>query len=201
MIFEGEAQRIRRAREGLAFVTRIQLGDRVNEVQKLSGSYNRSWAGHASVREIAVSIISEGLGLLAGPLTHIPEDATFNNFYWAGGPAAAALTALLRPLGLTWFEEDGVVRVHAPGKAQSDGPRIRITPETGLIGSPITTDEGAELRVFLDGRITLGSIVDVESGKGRDRFEGKFKVVGLRHVADNWEASSFVTHAELRPLA
>lgn len=67
VIFEGEAQRIRRAREGLAFVTRIQLGDRVNEVQKLSGSYNRSWAGHASVREIAVSIISEGLGLLAGP--------------------------------------------------------------------------------------------------------------------------------------
>lgn len=196
VIFEGEAQRIRRAREGLAFVTRIQLGDRVNEVQKLSGSYNRSWAGHASVRQIAVSIISEGLGLLAGPLQAIPEEATFNNFYWAGGPATAALTALLRPYGCTWFEADGVVRVNCPALVQADAPAISKNAKTGLVGTIRVTDEGAECRMFLDARVTLGCRLDLDDGERQ--FSGK--VVGVRHTGDNWNASSFVTECDLRSL-
>ena len=196
VLYEGEVQRVRRGREALSHVTSIKLGDQVRSSRRLSGSFNKSYDGHVSCREIAVEIISEGLGLLAGPLTDIPEEATFNNFYWPGGPAVGALHALLRPIDRTWFEQDGVVRVNAPGKAQSDGRRIRVTPETGLIETPIATDEGAELRVFLDGRITLGSVIDVEAAD----FSGTWKVVGVQHTADNW-SGSFETFVELRELA
>ena len=132
----------------------------MHEAQKLSGTYSRSWAGHASVRELAVSIVSEGMGLLAGPLQAIPEEATFHNFYWAGGPAAGALEALLRPLGLTWFEQDGVVRVNCAGALQADGPAISKDKDSGLVGTIRVTDEGAECAMFLDARVVLGCKLD-----------------------------------------
>lgn len=197
VIYEGTAQRIRRAREGLAFVTRIKLGDMVHSSRRLAGTFKGSYAGQYPVREIAVDIISLGMGLLAGPLQAIPERATFNNFYWAGGPATAALTALLRPLGLTWFEQDGIVRVNRRDMLQADAPAIRKDPKTGLVGSVMVTDEGAECRMFLDGRVVLGSRLTLDDGKPR----GTWKVVGVRHVADNWEASSFLTECDLRSAA
>ena len=148
-----------------------------------------------SSREIAVDIISEGLGLLAGPLTNIPEAATFRNFHWPGGPAVGALESLLRPLGLTWFEQDGVVRVNAPGRLQSDAPAIVKTPETGLIETARPTDEGAECRMFLDARVVLGSRLAVESGGDRSEW----KVVGIEHSGDNWDGG-FETFCDLRAL-
>ncbi len=197
IVFEGRVQRVRRLREGLAFIVEITLGDQVQSKRLLSGSYNRSWDGVASCREIAVSIISEGLGLLAGPLQHIPEGATFNNFYWAGGPATAALSALLRPLGLTWYEDDGVVRVNRVGYCQPDGFRIVASPKSGLVGAPIKTDEGAECTLLCEPRAKVGGEIAI---KDSATFNDRFKIVGVRHVLDNWEGE-FVTSLDLRPLA
>ena len=45
------------------------------------------------------------------------------------------MEALLRPLGLTWYEADGLVHVNRPGHTQPDAPAIVVTPETGLVGS------------------------------------------------------------------
>ena len=46
----------------------------------------------------------------------------------------------------------------------------------------MVTDEGAELSVFLNPAITLGSLITLES----ESLEGQWKVVGIRVAADNW---------------
>ncbi len=197
IIFQGEVQRVIRKRERLSHITAIALGDLVRDRKVLSGTYNRSWVGPASVREIAVDIISEGFGLLAGPLEAIPEEATFTNFYWAGSPAVAALDALLGSVGATWFERDGVVRVNRPGFCQTDAPILDVSPETGMIESPIRTDEGAEVRVFLEPRAVLGGAVEI---RGSDTgIAGKWKIVGLAHKGDNWQGK-FETFLDLREI-
>ena len=89
------------------------------------------------------------------------------DFYWSD-QSAVGLRALLNESSLTgiqWHEADGVVRFSAPGKAQVDAPTIVLSPETGLIESPIVTDEGAEARAFLNPAIVLGCLID--SGVGR----------------------------------
>lgn len=195
-LFEGTVQRVIRAREELSKITRIALGDEVHDPERLGGIFTASYDGPIPVRQIASDIIA-AMGLTPGPLDAIPADATFTNFYWGGAPADGALTVLLESIDRTWYEADGIVRINTPGgEAQADAPRIRISPETGLIAAPIATDEGAELRTFLDARIVLGSIIDLES----EALSGTWKVVGIRHSAENWEASSFETFCDLRAL-
>ena len=195
LLFAGEVQRVIRAREGLSHITRIALGDRVREVSRLGGVYFVSYLGQVSARQIAMDIINDGLGLEPGPLDAIGPRETVNNFYWGDGPADAALDALLRRLGLTWFEEDGVVRVNRLATAQSDAPTIMLSPETGLIERPIVTDEGAEVRMFLNARVVLGAIIQLQSGS----LDGSWKVVAVRHAADNWDGT-FETFCDLRAL-
>lgn len=197
IIFEGDVQRVRLRRDRLAHRTELTLGDRVRSVRRLSGSYNRSFAGPVSVREIMVDICSYGLELpvSGASLELIPEAATSQNFYWAGLPATGALNALLQPLGLTWFEADGVVRINAPDKCQPDAPRITVSADLGMVRTPKATDQGWEVDLFCEPRAVLGGEVDFRT----DTARGLHKIVGVRHALDNWDGP-FTTTLTTREL-
>lgn len=194
ILFDGQVQRVVRQRRDLAHVTRVHLGDSIRAANRLSGTFSRSYAGAVSIRQIAGDIIRDGLGLAVGPLDCIPPHETFPNFYWAGDPAAA-LDALLRRTGCTWYEEDGTVRINRAGHVQADAPRLSVSPQTGLVGTPADTDEGAECTMFLDARARLGGVVDLRS----DALSGTYKIVGMRHRADNW-TGAFTTTLDMREL-
>ena len=196
IIFDGEVQRVIRAREQLAKITHIKIGDQVRHKSRLGGVYNGSFAGPEPTRRIATDII-ESLGLIVGPLDNIPEGATFDNFYWTG-PADSALDALLRPVKCTWFEADGVIRINRVGMVQPDAPMIMLSPENGLIDSPIPTDEGAEVRMFLNPAVVMGAVIDLTSSD----LSGRWKVVrGTRITADNWSSGRFETFCDLREIS
>ena len=195
IVFQGKVQHVHKARENLARITRIELGDYVRHNNTLSGVYFGSWAGPILVRDIAVDIITKGMGLTAGPLDAIPEGSTFTNFYWGGQSAAVALSRLLDTVRCIWFEEDKRVRVNREGLLQSDAPSVTISPQTGMIDSPIATDQGAECRMFLNPAIRLGCVLTIQA----QILSGRWKVIGIRHQGDNW-AGKFETWVDLRPL-
>ena len=188
LIFEGRTQRAILERRDLSHVTSLTLGDEVRSSRTLSGHYNAVHEGNVSVRELMIDICSYGLKL---PVSHaslelIPKAATFRNFYWPAGSAAGALHALLRPLGMTWFESDGVVRVNVPGRCQPDGPGIIVSSERGMVRSPIDTDEGVEVETLCEPRATLGAEVDLRVSGPR---AGVHKIVAIEHALDNWEGA------------
>ena len=198
VVFEGEVQRAIRSREGTNVITRVTLGDQVRQVDRLGGVSNRVYPGVESVRRIATDLIAD-MDLQPGPLDAIPESATFTDFHWVG-TSAGGLRALLNGAApslarLQWFEADGVVRFGRKGEAQADAPTIVLSPETGLIESPIPTDEGAEARSFLNPAIVLGCLIDLRS----DTLTGMWKVVALRHSGDTW-AGEFETGVDLREV-
>ena len=186
VIFEGEVQRAIRSREGTAVITRVTLGDQVRQKDRLGGVSNRVYPGVEPVRLIATDLIAD-MELEPGPLDAIPEEVEIINFHWTGS-SADGLRALLNGASpslahIQWHEADGVVRFSAPGEPQVDAPTIILSPETGLIESPIPTDEGAEARSFLNPAIVLGCLIDLRS----DTLSGMFKVAALRNTADNWQ--------------
>ena len=77
----------------------------------LSGVTVRSYAGPAKVRQIVRDLASD-LGLPAGPLDAIPEDATETDWVWSG-PTGSALRVILKGVKCTWYEQDGVLRVNS----------------------------------------------------------------------------------------
>ena len=192
-IFSGEAQRIVRARERLARITSISIGDMVRQKDRLGGNTLRSYDGAVSVRMIAMDLATD-IGIPLGPLDAIPESASFQDFYWTG-PADGGLTVLLKSVQCQWYESDGLIRINRVGMAQPDAPRVSISPETGLVDTPIATDEGAEARMLLNPALQLGGILDIESAS----LTGSWKIVGLRHNADNW-SGKFVSWCDLREL-
>ena len=193
-IFNGQVQRVIRARENLARITTISIGDTVREVDTLGGITNRSYDGDVLVRTIAKDLVLEDLGLELGPLDAIPENATYNNFFWIT-KTDGALKHLLKSVDCNWFEQDGVIRFNKVGSAQSDASIIDVSPSTGMIYSATQTDEGAEAHMLLNPLITLGSQINLAS----DNLSGTYKVVGMKHNADNWEGG-FVTWVDLREL-
>ena len=197
-IFNGRAQRIVRAREQLARITRIHLGDEVRDVKReggLGGKTNRSYDGPVAVRDIVQALIEEDLKLPHGPLDVIPLPATYTNYYWTGN-SDAALSVILRAVDCEWFVSDGVVRINKTGATQADAPTITLSPEEGLIDSVIITDEGHEARMFLNPAVELGCIMAITSAKET----GRYKVVGLRHKFDNWASQGSETWVDLRAL-
>ena len=196
IIFDGEVQRVIRAREQLAKITHIKIGDQVRHKSRLGGVFDGSYAGPQPTRRIATDII-ESMGLIVGPLDNIPEGSTFPDFYWGGAPADSALDSLLRPVKCTWFESDGVIRINRVGMSQPDAPTIMLSPENGLIDTPIRTDEGAEVRMFLNPAVSMGAVINLSSVD----LSGRWKVVSTRITADNWSSGRFETFCDLREIS
>ena len=211
LIFDGFSERVRRVREDLSRQTIIKLGDSVRKAAGTSGGQPRlgGWLsglalrGPETIRNIVQRIIDEGdmPPLAHGALDMIPSGATANN--WAmSGPATVALTTILRRVMLTWFEDNGVIRINKarpPGGGaviQSDAPTINISVDTGMIDRPIETDEGAEILMLLNPAVVPGCQLNVQS----DTLNGSFKVVGMRHSADNWATGPFQTWVDLREI-
>ena len=171
----------------------MTLGDQVHNITRIGGVTTRSYDGPVSVVQVAQDIVAD-MGLVVGPLDAIPGGATITNFVW-NGPSQEALTVATKRFDVRWFEDDGVIRFRAINTAQPDAPSVTITPDTGLIGTPQETDEGAEVVMFLNPQVKRGGIMDVRSSA----LSGRFRTVALRHDADNW-SGPFTTWAELRPL-
>ena len=81
------------------------------------------------MRRIAADLVTD-MGLELGPLDVIPEDATFDNFYWGGLPSAGAMNVLLRRLNIKWRVVDGVVNFYAAGDPAANPPTraLEFTP-------------------------------------------------------------------------
>ena len=204
LLYAGHVERVQRMRQQLARRTVIKLGDTVRrsgrENPRLGGVYSATLKGPVAIREI-VRGIAAALELPLGPLDTIPVDATWTN--WAfSGPASAAMSAALRRVKCTWYEDNGKIRINRPRPAgtgadlQSDAPTIFLSPDNGLIDRPIETDEGAEANMLLDPAVMVGCRIDLES----DSLSGAWKVVALRHTGDNWRGGHFRTWVELRAL-
>ena len=81
ILFEGRMGRVHRAREHLSQITRVALGDKMRDKNRLSGMLFASLDGPVSVREI-VRLIAADVGLPLGPLDLIPAAATITDFHW-----------------------------------------------------------------------------------------------------------------------
>ena len=144
LIADGDVRDIDRGREGLDRITKIYFG---GQVQTLAEEvFCMTYEGIVPVRDI----VSDAVGawfLDTGPLDAIPEEATVTD--WTSGLVLVrtALTKLLDPLGVDWYVSGRVVRFRMRGATLDDrADPIRITVNTGMIGTPTTLDVSSIVR-------------------------------------------------------
>ena len=194
VLFDGSVQRVERRRRRLARITRIELGGHLQAADRVGGYTNRSYAGSESIRRIARDIVERDIGLGIGPLDAIPADAQTENYAWAGS-SGLALDHLLRRVGVTFIEDDGVIKFNKPGAAASDGVSLVLSPTSGLVGAPAVTDDGVECESLLQPLARVGGLLRLRA----ETYSGTFKIVGVKHTGDNWQGD-YRTAYDLRPV-
>ena len=205
LLFEGSVQRVEREREDLTRKTKIALGGQSLADDTLSGVTRRSWDGPVTLRQIVRDLAAD-MQMTTGPLEAIPDDLELADGWAWGGSTAGALNSCLTRHKLSWYEDDGVIRVTRSGVLQSDSAAVTLNQDTGLIGAPTITDDGtdkgkskrqgARARSLLNPLFAIGGQVTLES----ETVTGEWKTVSLRHHGNNWTGSDFYTELELKKL-
>ena len=194
VILDGTIRRSQSKRQGLARITTLEVSDHVHSPTRLGGFTNRSYEGSETVRNIIYDLAFD-LDLGVGIVDAIPAEAVIENYAYSG-TSSKGLTALLDPMGLSWWEDDGLIRVaQQRGQAQPDLPILLVSADTGMIGSPTPTDEGAEVTMFFDPRVVRGTQFVLEA----DNLHGSWKCIAYKHDLENWDGP-FSTWCDLRRL-
>jgi hypothetical protein len=176
MIFLGDLRTVDSERNGADWITAITSGDgeRAYRTARIAQSFGAGTPVPVAVRALVRSLgIGEGnlsqvlSGLkLGGRATILVRGAVFS------GPAVRHLTDICRSAQLEWSIQDGVVQLQDFGTALA-GQAIKLTPETGLIGSPNVDGNGVlKAKTLMIPGLRCGRLVVVDS----DAVQGNFRV-------------------------
>ena len=196
VIFNGTVQEVQRERTDLGRVTKISISSNHNAKDSLGGVTNRTFEKFklADIIKFLVSFDLTPVGTyILGNTSAIPNEIL--PIYSFTGPTKIALTSLLQPRAITWYEDDGIIQFSKKGFPQPGSEIIIVTPNTGLIGSPTATDNGIRIRTFLNPRMQIGGIIRLES---RD-YMNDFKIISLLYKGTNWDGG-FYTESEIEEI-
>lgn len=192
IVFQGVVDEIKKDHRGADKKIQINLlgqpwGHGNGSVPPIS---SRSYNGEESVRNIVSDLVTQDMGLELGNVNLIPAEATIDNFNVVLN-STAALSRICNRIGISWYEDDGVVRFHFPGVYRTDALRLKISPETGLLrGTAQSTDTDSEaayrIVTLMYPLVSIDALVDLQS-KEVDGGSGTFRVANFRHYGDNWE--------------
>ena len=205
LLLDGAVRRVSRRRDRLDRFTVIHIG---GDEEIRGAFFNRTYAGSVSVRTIVRDIISSFTGLSAGPLDLIPAGAAVDDWSYAG-PSRTALTELIDPLGIRWYEENRVIRFTNKASITPGAP-LPVTPTTtgkihviseatGMVESPTVTEDGIRVRIILNPFVNLDDLVDIRSIVTEQEALGRQKIVVINHHGDN-RTGDFFTELEIRSL-
>ena len=177
-VFSGQTTRIEHPFEGRDRLSILTLGG-TNRQSRTAVILTAAYQGVVSLRAVVADIVQR-LGLPVGPVDAIPDIGVEDYVY--AGKAQDALTSLLRPRGVEWYEVDGEMRFRRRGVAPTRVGFV-LSEATGMIGSPERTEKGVRARMRLNALVHLDQRVQVDS----QRLRGVFKVITITHTGDTWD--------------
>ena len=172
-IFSGNAPTVYTVHEIPNRWTKIEASDAGDSYR--SATIERSFAADTSVATV-IAACAEAMDVGMGNAASVAADAELNsggNTYATGtvlsGPAWRQLDRVCNSCGLRWSVQSGVLQLRARGRA-AETSAVRLTPSTGLIGSPTRGEKDRRTRRVTYGATSLmrpglypGRVVRIES--------------------------------------
>lgn len=190
-LFLGNIKKAAVERQKTEYITTIEAGDAVNNLQtkqiniSLGPGANTKQALEALTKELGV-----GLGSIKGlSIKKFQQGITLN------GPVHKKLDEIVGKMGLEWSIQDGKMQV-LPKNSPSEILGTLLTPQTGLIGSPVKKDDGLEFKALMMPSLKPGVAVQIAS----EDVNGFFKIRKARYEGDNRKGPFMVT-CEAKELA
>lgn len=190
-LFTGAIDRAVRNESGVDAETKIEAADggRVFRAGWISKTFDAGTDTDQILQELAAAAgVSLGhLGTL--PVVRISSGLTLC------GPVRDCLDTLAQTVGVEWSQQDGELQLLGPTETTAEEAVI-LSPDTGLVGSPVQTKEGVELVALLQPTIRPGRRFILQS---RD-FRGIYRAKDVEHTGDSGWETDFYTRITGTPV-
>jgi len=187
LLFSGQITNYERIPDKLDVITHFTCGDGQDALTKanINKSYNAGMDIATIMDDVIKGIKDEGIeiaGNIKDKLAGIKaESKKADTGLSISGLLSDTLEDLLTPFNKTFTIQDDVLKIVEIGQEIATTIPTLITPETGLIGSPVKTKDGLEfVSLIQPGKFNPGQFVEIIS---RD-FDGKYKIVKSNFVGD-----------------
>lgn len=184
VIFDGHLVEAQSRKDGSAWVTELQSGDghHATRSARISHSY-RPGASVSSALEQCARTLGVGLGnaLDAFGRAGTAAGASLRQGTSLSGRADDVLDHLCEAAGLEWSIQGGVLQVLDRGRSLRR-EAIRLTPETGLVGSPHVDSRGVlRAEALMVPELDPGRLVAVESA----HVQGSWRVTRVTYSGES----------------
>lgn len=165
-IFLGEMRQVTSVREGADWLTRLSAGDGDQLKNKRVSFSIGPGASFQSVVNKMVDGVKAGIkdsarALLRGEFAEVGKSLAEG--FSVDGFVGDELPRVLRSGGLEYSVQNGEIQILPIGKALGD-VAVKLTPTTGLVGSPEVGDKGKiTVRCLLTSKVYPGRKIKVES--------------------------------------
>ena len=201
-IFKGDVVQIFSQKEGPDWVTTLRTSDGLNSRQKSRvdpklATFKKS----ATIKDIIKKLFDQVLVDTAAAAKKIASgdidgvDDTILNSYTTFGEVHTEIDKHFKKLNVSGFIEDNQLVILKKGETLGT-EAVRLTPDTGLLGSPELSQDGLLKCVSLiRPEIRLGYQLKVESAS----FNGTYRIERLSYSGSTFDQEWFVT-IEATPL-
>jgi len=184
-IFFGALRKAETIVEGPDYITRVSGGDGEDKLK--FATISKTFAKGTSVRDVLFTLIDR-LTIGRGNADRLAL-LSFENFgtklekpLTVAGPVVEELARFARSLGLEWSIQDGTFQIVKIGEPSNIGQGPKISPATGLIGSPRIDSEGkVQGRALILPDLLPGTRFRLES----QATTGNFVCEKTRHFGDS----------------
>lgn len=182
-LFTGNITKGSSERAGNSWITTIEAGDGGNAFK--NAQVNTTLGPGANTKQV-IETLAAALGKGLGAIKGIIDTDIFQNGITLTGDVEQRLDEVTDKLGLEWSIQDDKLQILPPDEP-SEEIGILLTPDTGLIGSPVTREEAKgggkflEFNALLRAQIKPGVSLQIVS---RD-VNGFFKIRKAHFAGDN----------------
>ena len=187
ILAEGDIRRIEQERSGNDRVTTLTVGGSDRSRAQIAP---KCYEGD-TLKGIVGDVVQQVARLRLGPTDVIPDEVI--ETYLSQGTAAQALTELLDPRGIEWYEVLGEIRF-AVERVSTVGSPFFLHEGSGLIDSGVT-NTGIHAKLTLTHEIELDQVVNILSPAVR----GRYRTTMVHHRGDNW-SGQFTTEIEAKEV-
>lgn len=157
-IFSGDAGKVKSERNGADWVTTFELGDAQKKLAEVK--FDKSFEKGITLKD-AITDVAGSFGLAVNQIEGVAEK-TFKSGLTLSGGSKQIMDQLVSDGGAEWSVQDGEVKVIGPQQTTGEEVII-ISPQTGLINSPIKRDDGVEFTSLLIPSIRPGRRIEIRS--------------------------------------
>jgi len=189
MLWTGDITRAASWKENGDWITEIISGD--GDQAKTEGFIDKSYAAGTDLKSVikdVVQSLKNAGGLAIGDMSKIVTDIAQNGFA-ASGAAKNVMDALMARQGKDWSIQDGEIVILDKNAATTE-EAVVLTPNTGLIGSPIIREKGVEVKALIQTtRLRPGRALKLESAL----FKGTYRIAKSHYIGDTHSQDWYVT--------